>query len=96
MRAIKNKIKNEMASVKKEVRKKTVGYILTALGLVAGLSWNDAVKSAIDHFFPAEQGGLQAKFAYAFAITAAVVLISVYLTRITESPEEKDDKNKKK
>ena len=36
------KIKQEGAELKKEVREKTLGYILTAFGLVAGLAWNEA------------------------------------------------------
>jgi len=32
------KIKQEGAELKKEVREKTLGYILTAFGLVAGLA----------------------------------------------------------
>ena len=30
------------------VRERTMGYIVGALGLVAGLAWNDAIKSLIE------------------------------------------------
>lgn len=94
MTIIKTKIKKEISGVKDEITNKTVGYIVTALGLVAGLAWNDAVKSAIEHFFPAEQNGLTAKFIYAAAITLVVVLISVYLVKIISKGEKKDKKAK--
>jgi hypothetical protein len=90
MANIKTKIKKEVSGVKEEIRNKTVGYIVTALGLVAGLAWNDAVKSAIEHFFPLEQNGLKAKFIYAVIITLVVVLISVYLVKILTGDKKKE------
>ncbi|MEK9171243.1 MAG: DUF5654 family protein, partial [Patescibacteria group bacterium] len=45
-----------MNNLSKQVREKTTGYILAAFGLVAGLAWNDAIKSTIDRFFPLNQG----------------------------------------
>jgi len=89
MTIIKTKIKKEIIGVREEITNKTVGYIVTALGLVAGLAWNDAIKSAIEHFFPAEQNGLKAKFIYAATITFVVVLISVYVVRLLKRDEKK-------
>lgn len=91
MEKIKTKIQKEISGVREEMKNKTVGYIVTALGLVAGLAWNDAIKSAIEYFFPMEQNGLEAKFVYAGTITIVVVLFSVYLMRILK----KDEKEKK-
>lgn len=68
-------------SLKKEIRTRTIGYILTALGLVAGLAWNDAIKSLIDRLFPLETDGIWVKFAYAVIITLVVIIISVWLGR---------------
>ena len=70
-----------------EVREKTFGYIIGALGLVAGLAWNEAIKSVIDYFFPSSQNGLLAKFLYALLITLIVVVISTYLVRISTKRE---------
>jgi len=70
-----------MNNISKQVRDKTVGYILTAFGLVAGLAWNDAIKSSIDRFFPLDQGNIILKFIYALAITIIVVLIGWLLSR---------------
>lgn len=56
------------------MRKQTIGYIVSALGLVAGLAWNDAIKSLIESIFPAGSGGLVAKFVYALLVTFVVVM----------------------
>lgn len=81
MDIIKSKIMKEGEELKKEVRERTVGYILTSLGLVAGLAWNEAIKSFIDYIFPLSANGLLAKIIYAVIVTAIVVSISVYLMR---------------
>ncbi|OGZ69815.1 MAG: hypothetical protein A3D35_00900 [Candidatus Staskawiczbacteria bacterium RIFCSPHIGHO2_02_FULL_34_9] len=65
--------------MKKEVREKTIGYILAALGLVAGLAWNEAIKGSIDSIFPNSGNGLFVKFFYAVVVTLIVVIISMYL-----------------
>jgi hypothetical protein len=73
-----------------ELRERTVGYVLTALGLVAGFAWNEAVKALIEYIFPSAQNGIAAKFVYAVLITAAVVIITRYLMRFSESGAEAD------
>jgi len=70
-----------MNNISKQVRAKVTGYILTAFGLVAGLAWNDAVKTAIDRFFPLDQGNLIIKFLYALVITVIVVIIGWILSK---------------
>jgi len=64
----------------KRVRGQVTIYIGTALGLVAGLAWNDAIKALIDSIYPAD-GGIVAKFIYAIIVTFIVVLATVYLLR---------------
>jgi len=76
------KIKDEIKIIRKEAGNKTSGYIVTALGLVAGLAWNDAVKSLIERFFPAQNQNIMAKFIYASILTVVVVLISIYIARL--------------
>lgn len=93
MSKIKSKIQSEIEEVKQEVRNKTVGYIVTAFGLVAGLAWNDAVKALIEYLFPAQKNTLQAKFIYALIITLVVVFLSVYLVKFFR--EEKNEPDKK-
>jgi hypothetical protein len=97
MRKIKSKIQSEIEEVKQEVRNKTVGYIVTALGLVAGLAWNDAVKALIEYLFPTQKDTLQAKFIYALIISMVVVFFSVYLVKFfKEEKKDTDEKEVKK
>lgn len=49
--------------------------IISAFGFVAALSWNDAIKSAIDTLLPQEKT-LIVKFMSAVLITALVVIIT--------------------
>ena len=85
-------IKEEAERLQKEVRERTLGYVLTALGLVAGLAWNDAIKSAIQVLFPLESESVLAQFIYAILITVAIVIIATYLTRLFRKPENEDTK----
>jgi len=78
----------EQVSLKKELKERTIGYILAALGLVAGLAWNEAIKSLIDQFFPKSGNSVFIKFIYAFAVTLIVVLVTVYLIKLTGRKEE--------
>ena len=82
MEDIKNKIKNGVGEIKKEVRQKISGYILAAFGLVAALAWNDAIKGLIEYVFPLDKNTVLIKFIYAAAITLIVVMVSVYLTKL--------------
>jgi len=76
------------AALRAELREKTTGYILTALGLVAGLAWNDAITSFIKYFFPTDTNGIMIKFIYAIVVTIAVVIITRSLMRVLGPKEE--------
>ena len=74
--------KKEEALLRDKIRDQIIGYLTAALGLVAGLAWNDAIKSLIDQIYPAGEGNnVLAKFWYAVVITFAVVSVSYYLIR---------------
>jgi len=91
MEHIKNgfsKIKEEQAKLRKEVKEKTIGYILAAFGLVAGLAWNEAIKALIAVFFPNPGNDVLVKFLYAIIVTIVIVVITVYLIRLTQEKEE--------
>ena len=75
-----------------EVKKKVVGYITAGFGLVAGLAWNDAIRTFIEEFFPKTQNTIAAKFIYAFFITIILVIISIYLVKILRIREEEKKK----
>lgn len=80
-------LKKDGAALRREVREKTLGYIIAALGLVAGLAWNEAIKALIDRFFPLSAGGIMVKFLYAVIVTLLVALVGYYLVKISK----KDD-----
>jgi len=82
------KITTQIDEVKNEVRQKTMTYIAGGFGLVAGLAWNDAIKSTIDLLFPASGGSIIAKFIYALVITLVVVVV---LTSIGRFLNDKTD-----
>jgi hypothetical protein len=67
-----------------EVKKFTMAFrdnfttlIISALGVVAALSWNDAIKTAIDTLFPDKSNIM-----YKFYVAAVVTIISVIITYI--------------
>lgn len=80
---------NRKAAIRAELHEKTTGYILTALGLVAGLAWNDAISSAIKYFFPLDTNGIAIKFLYAIIITLAIVIVSNSVMRAFGPKESK-------
>lgn len=63
------------------VKKQAFSYIIAALGLIAGLAWNDAIKLAIDALYPLPANSIAAKFIYAVAMTAIVVLASAFFLK---------------
>jgi len=73
---------------KEEIKRQTAGYMTAALGLVAGLAWNDAIKSLIEAFYPFAKDGVFAKFFYAILITIIVVFISISLLRPSSAVEK--------
>lgn len=83
-----NKCQKEKISLKEEIRGKLLSYMTAAFGLVAGLAWNDAIKSLIEFIFPLERNTVLVKFFYAVLITFAVVLISVYLLRFFKKEDK--------
>lgn len=88
-KALREKIKNESAHVRREVKKQTLTYVAASLGLVAGLAWNEAIKALIEYFFPASQNTILAKFMYAIGVTLLIVIVTYYLTRVIKADEEK-------
>lgn len=77
-------------NVKSEVKKQTLGYIVGAFGLVAGLAWNEAIKSLIETIFPLEKNGLIVKFGYAILMTIVLVIMTIYLSRLFKNGSESE------
>ncbi|MEK7673185.1 MAG: DUF5654 family protein [Patescibacteria group bacterium] len=87
------KIKEGSKKLQKELRSRTLGYILTALGLVAGLAWNDTIKAIIEEYFPTDSGSIKAQLIYAILVTVVVVIISIYLTKLIKDDDDEPKKN---
>lgn len=83
------KFKQEESEIRKQIKERTLSYMVAALGLVAGLAWNEAIKSLIDYLFPLSRNSVWAKLIYAVFITIVIVLITVYLMRFLNKKENK-------
>lgn len=83
---------NNLSKISREVKERTLGFIITAFSLVAGLAWNEAIQSLINSFFTIDKNSLWAKFIYALAMTLALVFITVYLAKIFGQDQKKDKK----
>lgn len=90
-----DKIKEKGGEVGDKLREQTAGYITTALGIVAGLAWNDAIKSSIEYLFPISKDTLFARFIYAALITVVVILLSRWLLLVLGGRPLKKKKNRK-
>lgn len=86
------RIKKESSKLSREVKEKTLGFIITAFGLVAGLAWNEAIQSLIKSFFVVDKDSILVKFLYAIVMTILVVLITVYLARFFGKDDQADKK----
>ncbi len=76
-------------TIRQEIRARTIGYIVSAMGLIAGLAWNDAIKALIEHVVPNAGNALWLKFLYAIVITTVVVIVTVNLTRLSEGQDDR-------
>jgi hypothetical protein len=74
-------ITHEVSKFTKTFRDSFVTFIASALGLVAGLTWNEAIKTTIDTLFPTT-GNLIYKFVVAVVVTAIAIVITYFISRI--------------
>ena len=96
IRNVQKMVGSDVKEMRKTAREKVWGYIAAALGLVAGLAWNEAIKGLIDHYFPIQRDSVWAKLWYAVIITIVVVFIMVKFEKIFKKEEEKIDKEQEK
>lgn len=82
-----NKIRSDSEPLRREVRQKTMDFILAAFGFVAGLAWNEAIKALIEEVFPHHSTSVWAKLTYALLITLVFALISAYFIRSTQKDQ---------
>ena len=79
----KTKNKDELAELKTQAREKTANLILAGFGFVAGLAWNEAIKSLIDTIFVLEKNSLLAKFIYAILVTILIIIVSYFFSKLS-------------
>ncbi len=72
------------AETRKKFKGQTMGYMAGAFGLIAGLAWNDAIKSLIEFFFPFSNSTVLAKFIYAILVTVLVFFLGQYIFNLEE------------
>lgn len=96
IRNVQKMMGSDVEVMRKTAREKVWGYIAAALGLVAGLAWNEAIKGLIDHYFPIQRDSVWAKLWYAVIITILVVVIMVKFEKYFKKEEEKNEKEKAK
>lgn len=83
-----------MEKLKRQVSVQIVTLLTGALGLIAALAWNEAVKALFVKIF-GEANGLAAKFGYAVIVTVVVVWITMRLARLQGQTEEEKNQERK-
>jgi hypothetical protein len=69
---------------------KVVTLMSGAMGLVAALAWNDAIRKLFERVFGTQgSGDITAMFIYAAIVTTAVIIVTYRLTRIVEKMKKK-------
>lgn len=83
-------VRKEVAELKKELIQRGTSWILAGFGVIAGLAWNEAIKSLFDLLFGPTKASLMAKFLYAIFVTLIAVIITRRLGKlIDEATKEK-------
>ena len=89
--------KKEEATLHVFFVEKVVTLMTGAMGLVAALAWNDAIRKLFERVFGTQgSGDITAMFIYAAVVTTAVVVLTYRLTRIVEKMKKKKEKEKEK
>ena len=86
--ASKSKRIQEAEEIKKQIRERTVGYITGGLGVVAGLAWNEFIRTTIEVLFPLKKDTIPAQLVYAVIITIVVVTFTIYLTKLISNSNQ--------
>jgi len=83
-----NKIVEETHKIEIEAKKQLLTYLVSAFGLIAGLAWNETIKSIIELIFPIGKDTILAKFFYAIIVTLFVVILTVLFTKLLKDKKE--------
>lgn len=72
---------------------KVITLMTGAMGLVAALAWNDAMRKLFERVFGTQgSGDVTAMFIYAAIVTGTVVLITYRLARFADKIKKKNEK----
>lgn len=74
-------INHEVKNFTKTFSESFTTFIISALGVVAALSWNDAIKTAIDTLFP-DKSNVILKFYISSVVTVIAIVITYFLTKL--------------
>ena len=88
------KTKKEIQELRRQLINTVKTLAVTSLGLVAALAWNEAIQKLFEVVFPNKANSLVAMFTYAFFITAIIVFVTYYLTKLAGGMDEKDEEKK--
>jgi hypothetical protein len=73
---------------------KVITLMTGAMGLVAALAWNDAMRKLFERVFGTQgSGDVTAMFIYAVIVTATVVIVTYRLSRFSERIKKKHEKD---
>ncbi len=78
-----------------EVLDKFSELITTALGLVAALTWNEAIQQLFTQLLGEAGGALAAKFFYALIITLIVIFATITVSRAAERAKKLEEERSK-
>lgn len=86
------KVTKEIKKTQLAVLKQMVKLATSGFGLVAALAWNNVIKELVETYvkkYLPNGSGLLSLFIYAIIITALAVTVTLQLTKLTETLEEK-------
>lgn len=85
--------KKQITKLSKHIATQTLTLIISSLGLVAALAWNEAIKQYValyiqPYFF--KGSGVLSLFIYALTITIITILVTLQLNHISEKVTKED------
>jgi low temperature requirement protein LtrA len=89
----KPKTKKEISEIEAKVVDKILTLVMSALGFVAALAWNDAIQTTFNNFF-GKQSELWAKYIYAVVLTTIIVIVSIQLDKALKKIKKKNNNKK--
>lgn len=65
-----------------------MNYVAAALTFIAGMAWNDAIKTTIDTYVKTGSDTIKSKYIYAIMITILTALLVYLITRLSKQLED--------